>query len=318
MRAAWLVVALALGLAPRAAAQGALDALAEGIRRYDERDFAGALPSFRSAWEQTRSPNARLWLGRSLRELGALPEAYLELRGTFHDAARASETDPKYVKTRDAAAVESGLLALRVGQLLVVLEGTVADRAAVELDGRPLAREGIAEPIPRLPGRARLVATAPGAPPVERALVVEAGKTHVVALRIEPPAPASAAPVAPEPTAATIELGTLGLVVAGIGAAGMVLFGATAIAAEHDFSTLEEICGGARCTDPDLADVVDRGRTLETISNVGLGVGIAGLALGLPLVVLGWPAGADAEARALAPTPIGSELGGRIGVRGRW
>ena len=45
---------------------------------FDAQSYAKALPLFQDAYAQSKSPNARVYVARCLRELGRLPEAYDE------------------------------------------------------------------------------------------------------------------------------------------------------------------------------------------------------------------------------------------------
>ncbi|MBW2527564.1 MAG: hypothetical protein JRI23_25505 [Deltaproteobacteria bacterium] len=88
-----------------------------------------------------------------------------------------------------------------------------------------------------------------------------------------------------------------------MGVAGLVVFGVTRAQADAEIATLEDECGPGPCTDPQYADVVDRGKTAETVSGVALGIGIAGVLAGTAMIIFGGPAeGAD---QAWAPAPGG-------------
>jgi hypothetical protein len=120
----------------------------------------------------------------------------------------------------------------------------------------------------------------------------------------EAPPPTAATPP-PAPVAPGVPYQTLGFVVGGLGVASLAVGLGTGLAAGSDFSSLEEDCGGVRCTDPAKADVVDRGQALETASTVTLIVGGVLTAGGAALVtvgLLGGDGGADAATLRLGPT----------------
>jgi tetratricopeptide (TPR) repeat protein len=108
------VVAFAAAFSLSAPAQGApaapdKAALAKELaqfkaaqRLYDKRDFKAALAQFR----EIESPNAHLYAGRCLRELGNLPEAYEEFTRAIRDATEHADAKPHYAITRDAASTE--------------------------------------------------------------------------------------------------------------------------------------------------------------------------------------------------------------------
>ena len=61
---------------------------------------------------------------------------------------------------------------------------------------------------------------------------------------------------------------------------------------------MERECGQKRCTDPKYADTIDSGKTMDTVSNIGLVGGIVGLTAGTTMIVFGRPREAPASARA--------------------
>jgi hypothetical protein len=102
-----------------------------------------------------------------------------------------------------------------------------------------------------------------------------------------------------------------GFVVAGLGVAGMGAFVGAGLAARSKFSTVESECGNTRCTDPKYGDVIDGGKALQTIANVGLGVGIAGIVGGALMIALGGPSKAPLPARLeVGPTGAGLRFEG--------
>ena len=83
---------------------------------YDKGDFAGALEAFRAI----SSPNARMYVGRCLRELKRLPEAYEELTLTIREATARAQTEPRYADTRDAASAERAAIVPKLGRFSLV------------------------------------------------------------------------------------------------------------------------------------------------------------------------------------------------------
>ena len=103
-----------------------------------------------------------------------------------------------------------------------------------------------------------------------------------------------------------------GFMVAGVGIAGFAVFAGTGGAASSDYTTLQKGCTG-HCTDPKYDSVIQSGRTLEKISNVGLVAGIVGVVGGGALVFFGGTKSAPAKASAgLSITPQGGSLQYRV------
>jgi len=123
---------------PAAESDQGATAFTEGRKRFKAGQYAEALPLFEQAFQASHSPNARLYLARTLRALDRLTEAYTELQATLDEARARAESEPRYVETRDASAAELALLEPKVGKLTVVLSGPTAG-AEVRIDGAPSA-----------------------------------------------------------------------------------------------------------------------------------------------------------------------------------
>lgn len=295
---------------PRDAAQTAdadagAEQFAEGRRLYKAGEFGKALSLFAQAFASSKSPNARLYLARTLRELGRLPEAYEEMRAALNDARFMAETQPRYVETRDAAASELALLEPKVGRLVIALSGDPS-QARVSIDGVPVAKDKLGTVLVVTPGTKTIEAVSAGGTALKRTVQLAGGATETVTLSLEggtqPAAGAAAKPAAgtepqtaaeaePETDGATQEpVRIAGYVVGGVGLATLVVFAVSAAQAKSSYDTLDEECGGQRCTELTYADEVDRGETMETLSHVTLAVGLAATVAGGLMVIFG---GAD-------------------------
>src|SRR5215470_14218306 len=104
-----LILALGLSLAcaapaiaaaqSKAETKAALDKFKQAQKKFEKKEYEAALELARAALEITGSPNARLYVARSLRELGHLDEAYDEMQRTHREALEAAKKDPKYEAT---------------------------------------------------------------------------------------------------------------------------------------------------------------------------------------------------------------------------
>lgn len=260
------------------------------------------------AYNASDSPNARLMIGHCLVALGKPAEAYEEMAATMREAAKLAESEPRYAPTRDTAATQLALLEPKVGKIIV----DVPERASatVTINGASIASEKLGLPMAVDPGKAVIAATHADGRTVQREQVVKAGTTERITLTFPEASKAGGGATAgvsqgtkPPNVKASDEpdLGekrgggvrTAGFVVAGLGVAGMAVFGVTGMMARSRFATLEEECGGARCTDPKYGDVIDSGKTLTSVANIGLIAGAAGLAGGGLMILLGGPSDAS-------------------------
>jgi len=257
-------------------------------------------------------------VGNCLIALGKNSEAYVEMAATVKDATERAEKEPKYAKTRDSATVQLTMLEGKVGKIIVRLEERGAD---VTVNGARVEPDKLGTAIVVDPGTITIAAKHVDGRTVFQEKVVAAGKTETVELVFPPlktseesgkdkPNTTDVTPSKDRPDAVPPTKGggvrIAGGVVLGLGVAGMALFGITGSMAKSRFTTLETECGGVRCTDPKYADVIDSGKTLTTVANVGLGVGAAGIVAGTLMMILGGPSKSAPPAVALNVSSTGA------------
>jgi hypothetical protein len=287
--------------APAADEAGIKAKFAAALKLHKAGKFDEALPLFRELVQATQSPNARLYVGLCLQQLGKNSEAYKEMAQTVKDASL--HGDAKYDQTREAAQAELAVLNVRVGKLVVTLPETPPG-LVVSLDGAPIAERDLGASLVLEPGGHRVEATATGLTPVTREVTLEGGETRTVTIAFSKPEPVAAKPqpVAEAPASrATMRLA--GVAAAGVGVAGMIMFTVTGLMARGKYSSLKDACGDRPCTDPKYAGDIDSGKSLQTVANVGLVIGVVGLASGGALYYFGTRK--DAPRATAAPLPGG-------------
>ena len=151
---------------------------------YDARRYVDAIDEFRQSLEASPSPNTRLLVARSLREMGGhTAEAYGEFMATATDAEERAATEPRYGPVGAAARVEAGQLLGQIALLRIVLTQRPED-TDVRLDGREIPPDQWNEDLPLEPGSHTLDATAPGRQPYHRVWNVPAGNAVQVAVTL--------------------------------------------------------------------------------------------------------------------------------------
>jgi hypothetical protein len=306
-----LLAAVTLAFAPpvRAADSVATTQFRAAKKLYDQGSYQDAMSMFQLAWEQSHSPNARLYVGRCFIKLENYEAAYDELKGTLRDASDKMAEDPKYQSTRNAAAAELLLLEPKIAKLIITLDESVPD-ATVTIDGKPFPKIRIGDVVTMAPGAKKIVASAEGRDDVVRNVGLTGGRTTAVALHfasvvIEQPPP----PVGP--VQASTELSMLQWIgVGAIGLSGVALIGTAALgaAASSKFGSLKQVCGDGACNDPAFQDVIDRGKTYEVLAYVSLGIGVAAGGAGVALLLFGGDEADDAggDSATLSPLPGGA------------
>lgn len=302
-----LVAAAAIGCsasAQPAAAEGpeqaAREAYAAGLEEFSRDAYAEAARSFATADGLAKSPNTKLMLGRCLRSLGQLPEAYRALR----DSVRLAEQDPaRYEHTAEAARTELDELRDLLGQLTVYVH-SAPSFALLHVDGLPIPSSEWRTPLPVRAGTVHVsLETGPGV--IERRSVeIGAGQAESLVIGApsqagpvfekpaRPPALEAAAPIL-QPAAAesgATGLRTAGYVAGGIGVVGLLAFGVLGSLSTAAFHELEAGCPNKSGCDPSLRSTAERGELQQTAANISLVVGLGALTTGAVLFVLGTPA----------------------------
>lgn len=320
-----LVAALAL-FAPTALAQDntafAQQRFTRGAGLYEQRDFGHALDEFRASLALYGSPNTRLYVARCLRELGRFDEALPEFERAMREAADRAVTDPRYNATRDAAQTEMLAIEPRVGRLTLTIPDA-PQGVVVRVNNREIPREALGVPIAVLPGHLTIQVESAEHEPERRETDVAASREVTVGIvlrrrpqRVEgqteverPRVPVT--PVTPPRPSGGVSR-NLAWVGFGVGAVGLIGFAAFGATAGSTFSDLEARCGNAPCPESERG-AIDRGRTFQTLTNVSLGLGIAGVVAGAVFLIVG-----RAPERAPATgTRVSLQLGDRsLGVAG--
>jgi hypothetical protein len=304
----WLLIAVALAVAPaEVAAQPAQSdaAATERVRfkaaqqLFDNGDFAGALPLFREVASIAGSPNAHLYIGRCLKELGKLAEAYDELTIAVRKADERAATEARYEQTRDAAAAERAALISKVALLVLAIEDR-PDGLKVSISGQAIDAERFGKPMAVMPGTVTIEASATGRAAFKKEISLRAGASEAVAIALPLASPSSTAPPPPPPPETGGAVRKVGFAVAGLGAVGFVTFGITAKLADDKYKEIFAACGGTRCTDPSYSSEISSGRALDTAATLGLIAGIAGVTAGAAMIVFGGPRSGAVSAGASA------------------
>lgn len=270
-------------------------------------DFVGAREDFRRSLDLVDSPNTRMYLGRALRRLGRLPEAYATLDRAAVDAERRAVTEPRYAATQESARAEANEIRGDISLLTVRLPGLPAD-ASIRVAGTEVPVTAIGFPLPFVPGEVIVEFDAPGFAPAREILILVPGGDAVVELtpRAEAATAASPAatsdeprlprvprvvslrPVAPAPTRLWTTTRVLAVTALSAGVATVitgVVFGSLAWS-EH------ETLGAQQPRDPAL---IAQGEFHRDLANVLIGSGSAIAVSGLLLFWLSGRAPSDSQ-----------------------
>ena len=294
----------------------------KGKQKFDAHDYKGALENFRASIEIVQSPNTRLYVARALRELGSLVEAYAEFGRAAAEAKEHEHEDGRYGKAAEAANAERAGMGRKLGFLRLNIAHT-SDATVLNVGGSVILKAGWAQPVPVLPGSVVVELSTPGSPPVSKTLSVSAGQSVDLPLDGGIPDPGGGGPPPPPPPvtdgpSATPPWRILWITGYGVGFVGLVTLGIAGVSSNNTAADLAAKCGAGPCP-ASLANEVSRGKTEQTIANVGLVFGLLGVAAGTTFLVLDLTSKPSATATPDAvPPPKTSLVFGPsyVGLRG--
>ena len=320
MRVIAVIVFLVMStLLSHARAQTAEERFVRGQKAYEAGKYEEALEQFRSAHEGSNSPNARLYIARSLEKLGKRAEAYEEMRLTVRESTERAAKEPKYGETRDAAAAELALLEPKVGKLVIALADESL-KPEVKVNGQPF--ESIGEPTAVEPGEVVIEATAEGMKPLERRLEVPPGDTRTVTLKFEMAVSSSVPEPDPEPgDEGGGDFGVIraaGIAVTALGVGGIIAFAVTGSMARSKFSQLEDECTTPPCVGTQYEEIIDEGKKLQTVANVMVGIGAGLVAAGVLMIIFGGPDNDEDTVSEWTPSIDVGPAGASFGVNARF
>jgi hypothetical protein len=277
------------GAADKATARSLMD---RGDSLVASKDLAGALEAYRGAHAIMRVPTTGLEVAKTEAALGHLVEALdvaLEVGRMPQQAGEA----PVMAKARADAIALAQALEPRVPSLAITVRGAPDGEApTVEVDGVrvPAAAAGLPRKVN--PGKHVVKVTAPGRVPASRDVVATEGRATPVELSLEPapnapptpasPTPTTPAPIAPVPATAPDEGGLSPLVMLGfgVGAIGIGVGAVTGAMSLSRASQAKSLCSGTKCP-VEAGPDIDASKGLAWGSNIGFGVGVVGLAVGV-------------------------------------
>jgi hypothetical protein len=293
----------------------------KGKASFDHNDMAGALEEFRASLEIVASPNARLYVARTLREMGRLVEAYAEFGRTAAEAKEKEREDGRYGKAAEAALAERASIAPQIGFVQLNIKNST-EATNVTVAGSPLIRAGWSDPVPVKPGDVEVEVVTPGVLPIRKTLKIAAGQKTpldvdaIVGGTGDPSNPGIPPPIpgGDHPTNSHAGKGWMlpaAIAGGGVGVIGLAIFIGAGVASQSTYDDLKTKCGTAPCPSS-LAGEVSGGKSQQAVANTGLVIGLLGIAAGATFFTL-WLLPSKSPSQASASLVIGP---GSLGVAG--
>lgn len=271
----------------------ATDLFKEAKAAFDKGDFAKALAGFKDSYAAVASPNSHLYIARCMAQLGDNVGAYTEFEKTIAEAS----ARPEYSKTGDSAKSEMAEQASKI-TILTLNIAHADETTVVHVGGAEYPRDKWAKPTPMKSGQVEILVESKSKPPVKMGVTLNAGDKPAIDFDVLAPPP-SAIPSTPgvvtpppaQPTdtksggASKKTLRTAAFIAGGVGVVGLGMFVIQGIRSNSTYSDLELHCGAGPCK-ANRQTEVDRGKVQQTMANIGLIVGITGVAAGTTLFIL--------------------------------
>lgn len=256
----------------------------KGKEHFDRNELPQALDDFRASLDIVASPNARLYVARTLREMGHLIEAYAEYGRTAAEAKEHEREDGRYGKAAQAALAERGAIAPQIAFVELHI-ANANDSTSVTVGGSAIVRAGWAEPVPVKPGAVEVEVVTPGVLHIHKSVTVRPGQDATVSVDAGVAAnnPETAPPPPPPPPAKSSSgkgwMLPAAIAGGGVGVVGLLMFTIAGIASNNTYSDLKSKCGLGPCPPSDQGEV-SSGTTQQAVANTGLVIGLIGLVAG--------------------------------------
>jgi hypothetical protein len=245
---------------------------AEALRDEEAGRFGEALAKFERVLAVRDTASIEYRIGSCHEGLGEPVPAYR----SYLTAQTLGASDPQGADVARAASDRMDVLSRQLARLTLIMPNPAPTDAEVRVDDGVVTT---GEPIPLMPGRHLVSATASGAAPFRSEIALAQGAQVALTVVLAPPPPPVAAPIEPPPVVqpkdsfAVARWSTVG-----VGTGLMAVSAILLVARHNDISDLNQAC--ANGCPPDREGELEsiRQRAL-TYGPVGVACGVAGIAL---------------------------------------
>lgn len=221
------------------------------------------------------------------------------------------ETQGKQKGREKTAASQIELLTPKVPKLTITLSDKSPPGSTVKLDGQPIDSAKFGSPVRIDPGEHVVSATADGVAAEQHRITVAQSEHARLYLDLSPGGTSEVledggdttpAPPPDEPSSGGVP--TAAYVAGGIGIVGIAVGAVTGFVALGKKSTIDDNCPDRQCN-AEGREAVDSGQSMATISTIGFGIGVVGLATGVVLWLVA-PSGESSNVGSSRPLRVGS------------
>lgn len=269
----------------------------EGIHLADQNKCDEAIDRFARAERLYHAPTILERLGECQVKVGKLVAGIESLQRVVHEPLP-DKPPPQFVKARDKAQKLLAGVQGKVAKLKIHVRAPPKVEVAIKIDGEPVSSALVGADRPTDPGEHFVEATAPGYLKSSESVVLKEGGSGEVTLdmKVDPEAPPPKPPeehavVAPPPPPPPAPHGggarVGGIVVLGVGVAGLAvggIFGAVAIGEKSD---LDKRCAVKDQCPPGTQGKIDSANTIGWVSTIGFIAGGACAVAGAAMILFG-------------------------------
>ncbi|HKO53304.1 MAG TPA: PEGA domain-containing protein [Polyangiaceae bacterium] len=245
-------------------------------------NYSTALEQFRDVGQVRMTPQVRFHIASCEEKLGRLVTALGGYQLAFADADS--------VGGDFKAEVEAAVTRLEASiPKLVIVRGTGAEAAEIQLDGVALGASSVGVPVPLDPGPHSISAKAPGALPFSQTVTIAENeqKSVDVALTPEPQEPRPSLAASAAPPVEQTNPRSIPYVIGGVGIASLIGSGVLFGLRQSTLSDLEDQCGPNHDACPSsAAGDYSNLKLYNVTSQIALGVGIACVGTAVTMLVL--------------------------------
>lgn len=293
----------------------------EGVKLADAGNCDEAIDRLSRAEKIFHAPTTLARLGECQVKVGKIVAGTENLNRVVRETIGPSAPQA-FRDAQDRAKVVLAEAKPRIAKLKVAVAAPADAKLVVTIDGEnlPIANLNMNRPVD--PGEHVVEATAPGFLPAKGKVTLPDGGVDSLALTLEidPNAPKTpvVAPVAGGQGSGPVDAPskrdrTPAYVSLGIGGAGLVVGTVFGIVAMGKKSDLEDACPNKVCPSAAQQDTIDSGKTMGTVSTVGLVIGAVGIGAGVILLLSGGSSSSKASTSPKVQPLVGL---GQAGVGG--
>jgi hypothetical protein len=272
--------------------------------------YAEACPKFAESHRLDPGTGVLLFLGDCYLQIGKTASAW----AAYQEALPRAKSEGKAARVE---AAERGIAAVtpRLVKLTVVVPPTSrVDGLEIRRDGVVMSEASWGTAVPVDPGKHRVEARAPGREPFSVEITIEDGgaspsvQVPTLPPSSSPPPPQPPRAIAPPPASrgtppeeGMSSVRIAGFAVGAVGVAAVVVAAVTGGVVLAKRKVIDEHCNEDKRCDDDGLEAASSAKTIAIVNTVAWGAGIAGVGVGLVLVLAGGNAN-DRDALLVAPT----------------